>query len=64
MGTVNDPLAVADLAEAGADAIIGNYPKSARRILMGRDPFPSRDSAVVDELVNNVPGDDVQPENG
>jgi glycerophosphoryl diester phosphodiesterase len=62
--TVNDPLAVADLAEAGADAIIGNYPKSARRILMGRDPFPSRDSAVVDELVNNVPGDDVQPENG
>lgn len=62
--TVNDPLAIEDLAEAGADAVIGNYPESARRTLMGRDPFPSRDSVVVDGLVNNVPGDDVQPENG
>jgi glycerophosphoryl diester phosphodiesterase len=62
--TVNDPLAIADLAEAGADAVIGNYPESARRTLMGRDPFPSPDSVVVDELVNDVPGDDVQPENG
>jgi glycerophosphoryl diester phosphodiesterase len=62
--TVNDPLAIAELAEAGADAMIGNYPESARRVLMGRDPFPSRDSVVVDGLVNDVPGDDVQPENG
>ena len=62
--TVNDPLAIADLAAAGADAVIGNYPESARRVLMGRDPFPSRDSVVVDGLVNDVPGDDVQPENG
>ena len=31
---------------------------------MGRDPFPSRDSVVVEALVNNVPGDDVQPETG
>jgi glycerophosphoryl diester phosphodiesterase len=62
--TVNDPVAIVDLAEAGADAAIGNYPESARRVLMGKDPFPSRDSVVVDELVNDVPGDDVQPENG
>jgi glycerophosphoryl diester phosphodiesterase len=62
--TVNDPVAIAGLAEAGADAVIGNYPESARRTLMGRDPFPSRDSVVVDELVNDVPGDDVQPQNG
>jgi glycerophosphoryl diester phosphodiesterase len=62
--TVNDPLAIVDLAEAGADAVIGNYPESARRVLMSKDPFPSRDSVVVDELVNDVPGDDVQPENG
>jgi glycerophosphoryl diester phosphodiesterase len=62
--TVNDPRAIAGLAEAGADAVIGNYPESARRTLMGRDPFPSRDSVVVDELVNDVPGDDVQPQNG
>jgi glycerophosphoryl diester phosphodiesterase len=62
--TVNDPEAIADLAEAGADAIIGNYPESARRTLMGLDPFPSPDSVVVDALVNDVPGDDVQPENG
>jgi glycerophosphoryl diester phosphodiesterase len=62
--TVNDPLAIADLAGAGADAVIGNYPESARRVLMGLDPFPSRDSVVVDGLVNDVPGDDVQPENG
>lgn len=62
--TVNDPLAIAGLAEAGADAVIGNYPESARRTLMGSDPFPSRDSVVVDELVNDVPGDDVQPQNG
>lgn len=62
--TVNDPQVIVDLAEAGADTIIGNYPESARRALMGKDPFPSRDSVVVDELVNNPPGDDVQPENG
>jgi glycerophosphoryl diester phosphodiesterase len=62
--TVNDPLAIIALAQAGADAMIGNYPESARRALMGRDPFPSRDSVVVDGLVNDVPGDDVQPENG
>ena len=62
--TVNDPVAITDLADAGADAIIGNYPESARRALMGLDPFPSRDSVVVDGLVNDVPGDDVQPENG
>ncbi len=62
--TVNDPPAIARLAEAGADAVIGNYPESARRTLMGDDPFPSRDSVLVDELVNDVPGDDVQPQNG
>jgi glycerophosphoryl diester phosphodiesterase len=62
--TVNDPVAIVDLAAAGADAAIGNYPESARRILMGLDPFPSRDSVIVDALVNNVPGDDVQPETG
>jgi glycerophosphoryl diester phosphodiesterase len=62
--TVNDPLAITALARAGADAIIGNYPESARRALMGLDPFPSRDSVVVEGLVNDVPGDDVQPENG
>ena len=62
--TVNDPLVVAELAAAGADAMIGNYPESARRILMGADPFPSRPSVVVEALVNDVPGDDVQPENG
>ncbi|MET0685103.1 MAG: glycerophosphodiester phosphodiesterase family protein [Solirubrobacteraceae bacterium] len=62
--TVNDPRAVVELAAAGADAAIGNYPESARRALMGMDPFPSRDSVVVDQLVNDVPGDDVQPENG
>ena len=62
--TVNDPRAVVELAASGADAAIGNYPESARRALMGMDPFPSRDSVVVDQLVNDVPGDDVQPENG
>ncbi|HEX6023267.1 MAG TPA: glycerophosphodiester phosphodiesterase family protein [Solirubrobacter sp.] len=62
--TVNDPEVIVNLAQAGANAVIGNYPESARRALMGMDPFPSRDSVVIDELVNNPPGDDVQPENG
>jgi glycerophosphoryl diester phosphodiesterase len=62
--TPNDPPTVASLAASGADALIQNYPAVARRTLVGEDPFPGRESVVVQQIANNVPGDDMQPENG
>jgi glycerophosphoryl diester phosphodiesterase len=62
--TPNDPPTVASLAASGADALIQNYPAVARRTLKGQDPFPGPESVVVQQIVNDVPGDDMQPENG
>jgi glycerophosphoryl diester phosphodiesterase len=48
----------------GYDWIITNFPEVVGRVLGKREPFPDANGVVVDRVLENPSGDDVQPEVG
>lgn len=62
--TVNSPEAVQHVVDLGVDMVTGDFPIQTDRYLDGLDPFPANNGIEIQDSVNNVPGDDVQPETG
>jgi glycerophosphoryl diester phosphodiesterase len=62
--TVNSPEAVQHVVDLGVDMITGDFPLQTARHLDGRDPFPANNGIRIEDSVNDVPGDDLQPETG
>ncbi|MEX5296302.1 glycerophosphodiester phosphodiesterase family protein [Kocuria sp. CPCC 205268] len=62
--TVNSPEAVQHVVDLGVDMVTGDFPVQTDRYLDGQDPYPADHGVVIADSVNNVPGDDVQPETG
>lgn len=62
--TVNDTDAMEKSVAMGVERITGDYPIQFERYLDGLKPFPSSSGLVITDSVNDVPGNDVQPENG
>lgn len=59
----DSPELIAMAAAQGYDVAFTNVPHAARAVLADKDPFRGAD-VVVNEIVANPPGDDLQPENG
>ncbi|MGL3805668.1 glycerophosphodiester phosphodiesterase family protein [Paeniglutamicibacter sp. R2-26] len=62
--TVNSTGAVDESLALGAGRITGDFPQQMDRHLTGRKPFPSNEGVAISGAVNDVPGDDLQPETG
>ncbi|MFF0902295.1 UNVERIFIED_CONTAM: glycerophosphodiester phosphodiesterase family protein [Kocuria sp. CPCC 205316] len=62
--TVNSPEAVQDVVDLGVDMITGDFPLQTQRYLDGREPFPANNRIRIEDSVNDVPGDDLQPGTG
>lgn len=62
--TVNSPEAVQEVIGLGVDMITGDFPIQTDRYLDGLPPFPANNGIQIADSVNNVPGNDVQPETG
>lgn len=62
--TVNDTDAMEESVAMGVERITGDYPIQFERYLDGLKPFPSSSGLVITDSVNDVPGNDVQPETG
>ncbi|MFI7480864.1 glycerophosphodiester phosphodiesterase family protein [Kocuria sp. M1R5S2] len=62
--TVNSPEAVQHVVDLGVDMVTGDFPVQTGRYLGGLRPFPTNNGIQVEDSVNDVPGDDVQPETG
>lgn len=62
--TVNDTDAMEEAVAMGVQRITGDYPIQFERYLDGLKPFPANSGLVITDSVNDVPGNDVQPENG
>jgi glycerophosphoryl diester phosphodiesterase len=62
--TVNSPAAVQHVVDLGVDMITGDFPLQTARHLDGRTPFPANNGIRIEDSVNDVPGDDLQPGTG
>ncbi|WPR65151.1 glycerophosphodiester phosphodiesterase family protein [Glutamicibacter protophormiae] len=62
--TVNSTEAAEQSLDLGVERITGDFPQQVARHLSGRKPFPSNDGLVIAESVNDVPGNDLQPQTG
>ncbi|GAA1883950.1 hypothetical protein GCM10009715_32840 [Paeniglutamicibacter psychrophenolicus] len=62
--TVNSGAAVDASLALGAERITGDFPQQIDRHLGGQKAFPSNNGVVIAGSVNDVPGDDLQPETG
>lgn len=62
--TVNSTEAAEQSLDLGVERITGDFPQQVARHLSGRKAFPSNDGLVIAESVNDVQGDDLQPEAG
>ena len=62
--TVDSPEFMLSVIDLGADGIITNYAESAALLVQGKDPLPDANGVVIEDVVENVPGDDVQYEFG
>lgn len=62
--TVNSTEAAEQSLDLGVERITGDFPQQVARHLSGRKPFPSNDGLVIVESVNDVPGNDLQPQTG
>lgn len=62
--TVNSAEAAEQSLDLGVERITGDFPQQVARHLSGRKPFPSNDGLVIAESVNDVPGNDLQPQTG
>ncbi|MFI6520103.1 glycerophosphodiester phosphodiesterase family protein [Spirillospora sp. NPDC050679] len=61
---VDSPAEISMAVGQGYDWVASNFPGTVRRVLDGRDPFPPARGVVVDSVVADAAGDDVQPERG
>ncbi len=62
--TVNSDEAADASLELGVERITGDFPQQIDRHLDGRKVFPSNNGIVIADSVNDVPGNDLQPETG
>ncbi|MEX5297451.1 glycerophosphodiester phosphodiesterase family protein [Kocuria sp. CPCC 205292] len=62
--TVNSPEAVQQVIGLGVDMITGDFPIQTDRYLDGQHPYPADHGVQITDSVNDVPGNDVQPETG
>lgn len=62
--TIDSPEFMQQAIDMGADGIITNFAFAAENLTRGKDPLPEANGVVVDDVVENPPGDDVQYENG
>ncbi|MCG2621155.1 lamin tail domain-containing protein [Arthrobacter sp. I2-34] len=62
--TVNAPEAIRSMVGLGVDAITGDFPIQAARLLRGQKVLPAAPGIRIAEALNNPAGNDVQPENG
>lgn len=62
--TVDSPEFMHAVIDLGADGIITNFAESAALLVQGKDPLPDANGVVVEDVVEDVPGDDVQYEFG
>ncbi|MBV1777596.1 lamin tail domain-containing protein [Paeniglutamicibacter sp. ABSL32-1] len=62
--TVNSTQAADAALELGVERITGDFPQQVDRHLDGKKVFPSNNGIVVAGAVNDVPGNDLQPETG
>ena len=62
--TVNSTRAADAALELGVERITGDFPQQVDRHLDGKKVFPSNNGIVVSGAVNDVPGNDLQPETG
>jgi glycerophosphoryl diester phosphodiesterase len=61
---VDSPQEIGMALHQGYDWAITNFPETALRVRAGKEPFPDANGVVVDHVLANPSGDDVQPENG
>lgn len=62
--TVNSAEAADASMELGVERITGDFPQQIARHLDGRKVFPSNNGITIVDAVNDVPGNDLQPETG
>ncbi|RAX48593.1 esterase [Arthrobacter sp. AQ5-05] len=62
--TVNSTRAADAALELGVERITGDFPQQLDRHLDGKKVFPSNNGIVISDAVNDVPGNDLQPETG
>lgn len=62
--TVNSTEAVDVSLELGAERLTGDFPQQLNRHLKGQKVFPSNNGVIISNAVNDVPGNDLQPETG
>lgn len=62
--TVNSTEAAEVSLDVGVERITGDFPEQLARHLSGRKAFPSNDGVVIADSVNDVPGNDLQPQTG
>ncbi|WP_298584744.1 glycerophosphodiester phosphodiesterase family protein [uncultured Kocuria sp.] len=62
--TVNSPEAVQAVIDLGVDMVTGDFPIQTGRYLDGQNPYPAEHGVQIADSVNDVPGNDLQPEIG
>ena len=62
--TVNATEAADDAMALGVERITGDFPTQINRHIGGQKDFPANNGVVIADVVNDVPGNDVAPENG
>ncbi|MGP5121487.1 glycerophosphodiester phosphodiesterase family protein [Glutamicibacter sp. BW77] len=62
--TVNSVQAAQASLELGVERLTGDFPAQIHRHLKGQKVFPSNNGVVIEDSVNDVPGNDVQAETG
>lgn len=62
--TLDSPEAVTWAAGLCVDGVITDFPRQMVRLQKGLDPLPQANGIVVSEVAADVPGVDIQPENG
>ncbi len=62
--TIDSPEFMEQAIDMGADGLITNFDLVGENVTRGKDPLPDANGVVVDDVVENPSGDDVQYENG
>lgn len=62
--TVNSTEAADAALDLGVERLTGDFPEQFDRHLDGQKVFPSNNGVLIADSVNNVPGNDLQPETG
>ena len=62
--TVNSTEAYDQMVALGVDRVTGDFPIQFSRHERGQKPFPQNTGVQIADSINDVPGDDLQPETG